>query len=51
MKNNLKNKLSLTTQTLRQLDAAKLAHAAGGYNQPSEPRSCPRHNSCTYCMP
>jgi hypothetical protein len=50
MKNNLKHKLTLATQTIRQLDADKLANAAGAFTLPSVPRSCPRHNSCTYCV-
>lgn len=52
MKNNRKSKLALSTETLRSLADDKLADAAGGYTAPSAvpARSCPRHNSCTYCV-
>jgi hypothetical protein len=48
MKHNLKFKLSLKTQTVRMLDADKLAVAAGGLLNASnhEPPSCPLMHSC-----
>ena len=49
MKNNRKNKLSLSTQIVRSLDDKQLVGAAGGYFNPSyqEGPSCPRRHSCT----
>jgi hypothetical protein len=47
--NNRKNKLALTSETVRSLDREKLVSVAGGYTFVTQHQgtSCPKVHSCT----